>query len=204
MSDSLPPHGLQHARLSCPSLSPRVCSNSCPLSQWCHPTISSFITPFSSCPQSFSASVSFPTNWLLASGGQSNSRSSEYSGLISFRIDWLDLLAVQGTLKGLQHHSLKESILQHSAFFMVQLSHGLEFRIPALRTPALWGSFIYLFTCVLTGFVCMACGIKLRPTAVKVQSPNHHTTREFPEAAALKWPFRTSLVVQWFRIHLPV
>ena len=96
MSDSLPPHGLQHARLSCPSPSPRVCSNSCPLSKWCHPTISSFITPFSSCPQSFPASVSFPMNWLLAPGGQTNSCSNEYSGLISFRIDWLDLPAVQG------------------------------------------------------------------------------------------------------------
>ena len=69
MSNSLQRHGLQHTRLPCPSLSLRVCSNSCPLSWWCHPTISSSITPFSSCPQSFPASGSFPVSWPLASGG---------------------------------------------------------------------------------------------------------------------------------------
>ena len=124
-------HGLQHARFPYPSLSPIVCSNSCPLSQWCHPTISFSVTPFSSYPQSFTSLAYFPMNWLFASGGQSGwsqsfsiSPSNEYSGLISFRIDWFDLLAVQGTLKSLlQHHSLKESIFQHSTLFMVQLSH---------------------------------------------------------------------------------
>ena len=70
MSESLPPHGLQHAKLLCPSLSPRDCSNSCPLSGWCHPTISSSVIPFSSCLQSFPASRSFPKSWLFASGGQ--------------------------------------------------------------------------------------------------------------------------------------
>ena len=111
------------------SLSPWLCSNSCPWSQWCHPTISSFVDS-SSCPQSFPASGSFPMNWLLASWPKcwsfsfSTSPSSEYSGLISFRIDWFNLLAVQGTLKSpLQNHSLKETILQCSAFFRVQLSH---------------------------------------------------------------------------------
>ena len=64
-------HGLQHSRLPCPSLSPRVCSNSCPLSQWYHPTISSSVVPFSSCPQSFLASGSFPMTRLFKSGGQS-------------------------------------------------------------------------------------------------------------------------------------
>ena len=86
---------------------------------------------FSSCPQSFPASGSFPVSGLFASGGQRIGASAsasvlpnEYSGLISFRIEWLDLLAVQGTLKSLlQHHSSKASILQCSAFFMVQLSH---------------------------------------------------------------------------------
>ena len=71
MSDSLWPHGLQHTRPPCPSLTPGVYSNSCPLSQWCHPTISSFVAPFFSCPQSFPASGSFPVSWLFASGGQS-------------------------------------------------------------------------------------------------------------------------------------
>ena len=67
---TLQPHELQHARLPCPSLSPGVCSSSCPLSQWCHPAISSSVIPFSSCPQSFPASGSFPMSQLFASGGQ--------------------------------------------------------------------------------------------------------------------------------------
>ena len=71
MSDSLQPHGLQHTRLSCPLLSPVVCSGSCPLSQWWHPTMSSSVTYFSSCPQSFSASGSFPVSQLFISSGQS-------------------------------------------------------------------------------------------------------------------------------------
>ena len=71
MSDSLWPHGLQHARLPCPSPTPGVCSNSCPLSQWCHPTNLSSVVPFSSCLQSFPASGSFLMNWLFPSGGQS-------------------------------------------------------------------------------------------------------------------------------------
>ena len=92
---------------SCPSLYPRVCSNSCPLSRWCHPTISSFVASFSSCPKSFPASEFFPVSQFFISGGLywnlnfSISPSKEYSGLISFRIDWSDLLVVQGTLKSL-------------------------------------------------------------------------------------------------------
>ena len=92
--------------------SPRVCSNSCPLSQWCHPAISSSDTLFS-CSQSFPAPGTFPMNQLFTSGDQSNwsfsiSSSNEYSGLISFKIDWFDLVSVQETLKSLlQHHSLK-------------------------------------------------------------------------------------------------
>ena len=97
---------------------------------WTGDTISSSVIPFSSCLQSFPASGSFQRSQLFASGSQSigvsasaSGASNEYSGLISFRIDWLDL-AVQGILKSLlQHHSSKASILQHSAFFMVQLSH---------------------------------------------------------------------------------
>ena len=131
VSDSLRPHGLQHTRPPCPSPTPGVHSNSCPLSQWCHPTISSSFIPFSSCPQSFSASGSFPMSQSFTSGGQSIgsfsfnlSPSNEYSGLISFRMDWLDLLAVQGILKSLlQHHSSKASVLRCSAFFIVQLSN---------------------------------------------------------------------------------
>ena len=131
MSDSLRPHGLQHVRLPCPSPTPGAWSNSCPLHQWCHSTISSSVVPFSSCLQSFPASGSFPVSQFFTLGGQkywsfsfSISPSNEYSGLIFFRINWVDLLAVQGTLKSLlQHHSSKSSILQHSAFLVVQLSH---------------------------------------------------------------------------------
>ena len=130
LSDSLRPHEPQHTRVCCPSPTPGVHPNSCPLSRWCHPTISSSVIPFSSCPQSFPASGSFPMSQLFASGGQSTGASASTSalpmktGLISFRMDWLDLLAVQGTLKSLlQHHSSKTSVLRCSDFFIVQLSH---------------------------------------------------------------------------------
>jgi len=121
---------LKHARLPCSSPFPWVCSNPCPLSQWCLPTVSSSVTLFSSCPQFFWASGSFPMSQLLIirwpvywSFSFSISPSNEYSGLISFRIDWFDLLAFKRTLKSLlQHHSSKGSIRQGSAF-MVQLSH---------------------------------------------------------------------------------
>ena len=131
MSDSLWSHGLQHTRPPCPSPTPRVYSNSCPLSQWCHPTISSSVIPFSSRLQSFPGirvfsnesvlRIRWPKYWSFSF---SISPSNEYPGLISFRMDWLDLLEVQGTLKSLlQHHNAKASILQRSAFFTVQLSH---------------------------------------------------------------------------------
>ena len=113
-----------------PRSSPRACSNSCPSSRWCHPTISSSVNPFASSLHSFPTSGLFQ---CLSSSHQvvkywsfsfSISPSKEYSGLISFRMDWLDLLAVQGTLKSLlQHHSSEVSILPYSAFFVVQLSH---------------------------------------------------------------------------------
>ena len=129
VSDSLRPHELQHARPPCPLPTPRVYSNSSPLSRWWHPTISSSVVPFSACPQSFPASGSYsnesalhlrwPEYWSF-----NISPSNEYSGLISLKMDWFDLLAVQGTLKSLlQHHSSKASIFWHSAFFIVQLSH---------------------------------------------------------------------------------
>ena len=131
MSDSLWPHRLQYPRPPCPSPSPGAYSNSCPSRRWCHPTISSSVVPFSSCLQSFPAAGFFSNELILCtrwpkywSVSFSISPSNEYSGLISFRINWLDLIAVQGTLKSLsQHHSSKASILWCSAFFMVQLSH---------------------------------------------------------------------------------
>ena len=128
--DSLWPHGLQYARLLCLLLSPRVCSTSGPLSRECHPTISSSVAPFSSCPQAFPASRAFSSESVLCirwpkywSFSFSFSPSNEYSGLISCRIDWSDLLAVQGNLKSLLQHNSKASVLRHSAFFVVQLSY---------------------------------------------------------------------------------
>ena len=138
MSDSSPPHGPQHARPPCPSSpTPRVYSNSSPLTRWCHPTISSSVIPFFSCLQSFPASGSFQrvsSSHQVAkvlefqlqrhSSNVSASTSVQHSELISFRMDWLDLLAVQGTLNSLlQHYSSEASILWHSTFFIVQLSH---------------------------------------------------------------------------------
>ena len=124
MSDSWQPHGLQHSQLPRPSLSCGVCLNSSSLSWWCYLTISSSATPFSFAKIRIFSNKSvlrirWPKYWSF-----SISPSNEYSGLISFRIDWFDLHAVQWTLKSLlQHHSSKASILQCPAFFMVQLSH---------------------------------------------------------------------------------
>ena len=124
-------HGLQHTRLPCPSLSPGVSSDSCALSQWCPPTISSSFTPFSFClhlpsMKVFSSGLTLRIRWPKYWSFSFNiSPSSECSGLISFRIDWFDRFAVQGTLKSLlQHHHSKASILWHSACFIVPPSHA--------------------------------------------------------------------------------
>ena len=130
MFNSSRPHGLQHSRLPCPTPTPRACSNSCP-------SVSDEIQP--SHPLSFPSPPAFNLSphqglfqWVSYSHQVAKLLNfqlqpqffSEYPGLISFRIDWLDILAVQGTLKSLlQHHSSKALILWHSAFFMVQLSH---------------------------------------------------------------------------------
>ena len=130
LSDSLWPHELQHPRPPCPSPTPGVHPNPCPLSRWCHPAISSC------CPLLLLSSIfpsirvfsnesalyiKWPKYWSVSF---SISPSSEHSGLTSFRMDWLEVLAVQGTLKSLrQHHSSKASILWCSAFFMIQLPH---------------------------------------------------------------------------------
>ena len=130
MSALCDPHGLWHTRFPCPSLSSIVCSNSCPLSQWYYLTLSSSGNPLLLLPSIFPSirvfskvsalHMSWPSYWSLSF---SISPSNEYLGLISFSIDWFDLLAVQGTLSLLQHHNSKASILCCSAFFKVQLSH---------------------------------------------------------------------------------
>ena len=129
VSDSLRPHEPQHTRPPCPSPTPRVHPNPCPSSQWCHPTISSSVVPFSSLPSIFPSirvfsnksalHMRWPKYWSFSFN---ISPSNEHPGFISFRMDWLDLLAVQGTLKSLlQTHSSKSLVLWCSAFFIVQL-----------------------------------------------------------------------------------
>ena len=120
VSDSLRSHGLQHARPPCPSPARRVYSNSWPLSQWCHPTISMFPSKRVFSTKSVLC-MRWPKYWSFSFN---ISPYNKHSGLISFWMDWLDLLAVQGTLKSLlQHQASKASILRHSAFFIIQLSH---------------------------------------------------------------------------------
>ena len=131
MSDSLRPHESQHARPPYPSPTLGVHANSRPSSRWCHPAISSSVVPFAFCPQIppsirvFSSESNLLMRWpKYWSVSFSIIPSKEHPGLISFRMDWLDLLAVQGTLKSLlQHHSSEASVLWHSAFFTVQFSH---------------------------------------------------------------------------------
>ena len=140
-------------------LTPRACSNSCPLSQWWHLTISSSTIPFFFSLQTFPASRSFSVSYLFCirwpkywSFSFSISPSNEYSVLISFRIYWFDLLAVQGILKSLlQHHSSKASVLQHSAFFMVQLSH------PYMTTGKTIASAIRTFVSKAMSFILICC-----------------------------------------------
>ena len=124
-------HGLQHARLPCLSPTPGACSDSCPSSRWCHPTVSPFIFPFSSCLQSFPASGSFHMNQFFTSGGQGTGVSASTS-VLPMNIqdwfplgltDWIFLLSKRLSKGLLQHHSSKASVLWRSTFFIVQLSH---------------------------------------------------------------------------------
>ena len=134
VSNSLRPHGLQHARPPYPSPTPRVYSNPCLLSWWCHPTISSSVVPFSSHLQSFPSSGSFPMSQFFTSGGQSIGVSASTSVLPMNIQDWFPLgltgwisLQFKGLSKSLlQHHRSKASILRHSAFFIVQLSKYIQ------------------------------------------------------------------------------
>ena len=128
VSDSLP---TPWTRFPCPSPTPEACSNSCPLSRWCHPTISSSVVPFSSCLWSFPASGSFPVSQFFASGGRSTGASLSASVLIMniqdwFPWEWTGWISLQskGLFKSLlQNHSSKASILRYSAFLIVQISH---------------------------------------------------------------------------------
>ena len=148
ISDSFQLHRLQHARLPCPLLITRACSNSFPLSQWCHPNISSSVIHFSFCLQSFPASESFPKSQFFALSGQRTGASASASVLPMNIQDWVPLInwfvlsAVQRTVKSLlQHHSSKALILRHSAFFMVQHSHlnmTAEMTVAWFKSKSAW------------------------------------------------------------------
>ena len=137
--------GLQHTRLPCPSLYPRVCSNSCPLSQWCHPTISSSVAPFSSCPQSFPVSRSFPMSLLFASGGQSIGASVS---VLPMNIqDWFPL-GLTGLISSLSKgfsRVFSNTIIRKHQFFSSRLRYG-----PTLTSIHDYGqnhSFAYMDLC---------------------------------------------------------
>ena len=172
MSDSFRHHCWQ-APLSS-AISWIVCSNSCPLSCWCHPTISSSVAPFSPCPQSFPALGSFPMSRFFTSGGQtigasvfSISPSNGYWGLISFRMDWFDLLAVQGNLKYSPTPQFK-SILY---LFTYLPAPGLSYSIQNLKFTACK---------LLVGVLVPLPGIELGSLALGARSLSHWTTREVP------------------------
>ena len=142
MSDSLRPHDLQHARPPCPSPTPGVYSNSCPLSQWCHPAISSSVVPFPSCPQSFPASGSFPMSQLFAWGGQSIGVSASASVLPVNAQDWSPLgwtgwISLQS--KGLSRVFSNTTVQKHQ-FFGAQLSSQSNCHIDTwpLEKPLPW------------------------------------------------------------------
>ena len=194
-SDSLWPHGLQPTRLPCPSLSPKVCSNSCPLNWWCHPTISSPVAPFSSCPHSFQVSWSFTMHQVA--------KVLELQLPINIqgwflKLDWFDLLTVQGILKSLlQYHNLKASILWHSAFFMVQLSY--PYMTTAITIALTLQSFVskakslLLIHCLdLSNFLRSKCPLipLLQSPSTVILEPKKKKICQFPLSPhlfAIKW-----------------
>ena len=189
MSNSLRSHGLQHARLACPSPTPGAYTDLCPSHRWCHPTISFSVNPFSSCLQSFPEPGSFQMSQFFPSGGQSIRVSASalvfqsYSGLIFFRMNWLDLLEVQGTLESLpQHHSSKASILQQSAFFIVQLLH------PYTTTGA------YSNSCPLSPWC--------HPTISSSVIPFFSRPQSFPASGLFQWVSSSNQVAKVLEFQL--
>ena len=161
MSDSLQSYELQHVRLPCPWLPPGVCSKSCPLNGWCHQTISSSVTPLSSCPQSLPASGSFPVSWLIASGGQRILTSALVSVLPvniqgPFHLGLTGLISLQskGLSRVCSRTIWKHQIFSTQAFSMVQLSH---LYMTTGKTIALtrqtFDKLMSLFSNTLSGFV---------------------------------------------------
>ena len=221
VSDSLWPRGLQHARPPCPSPTLGACSNSCPSSRWCHLTISScqslLLLPsiFPSIFLVFSNESVFRSRWpKYWSFSFSISPSNEHSGLISFRMDWLNLLAVQGTLKSLlQHHSSKESILQCSAFFIVQLSHPhmTTGKAIALTRQTFVGKVMSLFFNMLSRLVitflprskCLLISWLQSPSAVILEPPQNKVSHCFPIYLPWSDGTRTMILVFWMLSFKP-
>ena len=190
---SLQPHGLQHARLPCPSPTPRACSNSCPWSRWCRPTTSSSVVPSSSRLNLSQHQGVF--QWVSSL----HQVSKLYSGLISFKIDWFDLPVVQGTLESLfQHHSSKASIFQCSAFLMVQLSHPYitTGKTIALTRQTFAGKVMSLLFNMLSRFVI---AFLPRSKSILILRP------QSPSAVILEPPKVKSVTVSifFFPIYLP-
>ena len=164
MSDSLWPHELQHFRLPCPSLSPWACSNSFLLSQWCHPTVSSSVTPLSSCPQSFPASGSFPVSRFFTSHGQSIGASAWASVFpVNIQGKWFPVgltglisLLSKGLSRVFSSNTIwKHPVLWHSTFFMFQLLHPYMTtgKTIALTIQTFVGKVMSLFFNMLSRFV---------------------------------------------------
>ena len=193
VSNCLPPHELQHASPPCPSPTPGVHPNPCPLSRWCHPTISSSVIPsppalnLSQHQGLSSESVLFmrwPNYWSFRIN---ISLSNEHPGQISFKMDWLDLLAVQGTLRSLlQHHSSKASILLCSVFFIVQLSHPYMTtgKTIALTTRTFVGKIMSLLFNMLSSLVITFLSRSkhlliswLQPQSAVILEPKKHKVR---------------------------
>ena len=204
MSDSLRPHESQHGRPPCPSPTPGVYSNSCPSSRWRSPAILSSVIPFSSCPpippsiRGFSNELTLHMRWpKYWSFSFSISPSNEHPGQISFRMDWLDLLAVQGTLKSLlQHHSSKTSIFWRSAFFTVQISH------PYMTT----GKTIVLTRWTLVGKVMPLLFNMLSRLVIAFLPRSKHlliSWLQSPSAVILEHPKIKSATVSSFPIYFP-
>ena len=200
MSDSLRPHGLQHTRLPCPSPTPRAYSNSCPSHQWCHPTISSSVVSFSSHLQSFPTSGSFPMSWFFASGGQSIGVSASASILPVNIQDWF-LLGWTGWIpqESSPTPQLKASILWHSAFSIVQLSHPYVTtgKTIALTRQTFVGKVMSLLFNILSRLVITSLPRSKQlliswlqsPSAVILEPPEIKsvTISLFPHLFAMKW-----------------
>ena len=196
--NSLWPRGLQHVGLPCPSPFPGVCSNSCPLNWWCHPTIS-FSAAFFSCSHFFLASGSFSMRQLFHQVVKELEFQLQHESFQwIFKTDWFDLLSVQGTLKSplLQHRRSKASILRCSAFFMVQLSHlyMTTGKTIALTIQTFVGKVVSLpfnmlsrfFIAFLPKSKCLISWLQ-SPFAVTLEPKICHLFSLFPHLFAMKW-----------------